>query len=137
MEALQPITGILAILTKLTTNHFCSQSTNSLNIISTTHTVTQYIAINHMARHLAMAMIFSSQTILILTQAAILVQIVHTNYLLLQTEATQYSIMVQETFKLLKSKFISCSESKLNPQTQMHSKLNSSKIKLNLYEYKE
>ena len=137
MEVIQPRAGILVILTRLTINHSCSQSTSSLNIISIILTITQYFAIHHMARHLAMAMIFTSQTILTLTQAAVLLQIVHTNYLLLQTEATQYSIMDQEAFKLLRSKSISCSESKLKHQSLMHSKLNCYKIKLNLYENKE
>ncbi len=70
--AIPPKPGIQAALTNTIINLSCSQSTNRLNTISIIVTVVQYIVIQDMARHLAMAMIFTSQTILTLTQVAIL-----------------------------------------------------------------
>ena len=65
-----------------------------------------------MARHLATVSISASTTILTLTQAAILDQVTNTTYLLVQIEGIQSSQMEHSTFKQLRSRSISCSETR-------------------------
>ena len=65
-----------------------------------------------MVRHLAAVTISASKTILTLTQAAVLHQVAHTTYLLVQTEGIQSSQMEHRNFKQLRSRSISCSETR-------------------------
>jgi hypothetical protein len=75
-------------------------------MISKKITITQYTAVHNMAQHLATVMISALQKILTLTQTALLDQVTHTTYLLVQTEGIQSSQMEQSTFKQLRLKSI-------------------------------
>ena len=87
------------------TTHSFSQSIGSLNTLLFTLMVMLYTAINHMAQHLAMAMISMWLTILMLTQAVMFVRVMHTMYLMEQMELILYWLRVMSTSKLRRSKF--------------------------------